>query len=107
MPTARNMKELEGMLLAHIKKSLPDATKAYCHEWYRNASGIEEIVSEDEFIKMVNDSLKISMKNGSVQAELEIFKARKLEEDQAEKMKVLWEDFQKGYINYLGKKVFK
>ena len=46
MPVARNMKELEKMVLDRMKKELPNATKEYCHKWYNNNSDIKEIVSE-------------------------------------------------------------
>ena len=32
MPVARNMKELEKMVLDRMKKELPNATKEYCHK---------------------------------------------------------------------------
>lgn len=74
MPVARNMKELEKMVLDRMKKELPNATKEYCHKWYNNNSDIKEIVSETEFIQMANDAMQISMENGKLKAHIELFK---------------------------------
>ena len=107
MPVARNMKELEKMVLDRMKKELPNATKEYCHKWYNNNSNIKEIVSETEFIQMANDAMQISMKNGKLKAHIELFKGGNIKEEYLEHMKTLWEDFKSGYLDYVTKKIFK
>lgn len=107
MPVARNMKELEKMVLDRMKKELPNATKEYCHKWYNNNSDIKEIVSETEFIQMANDAMQISMENGKLKAHIELFKGGNIKEEHLEHMKTLWEDFKSGYLDYVTKKIFK
>lgn len=107
MPVARNMKELEKMMLDQMKKELPNATKEYCHKWYSDNSDIKEIVSEIEFIQMVNDTMQISIENGKLKANIELFKNKNIKEEHLEHMKSLWEDFKSGYLDYVMKKVFK
>lgn len=107
MPVARNMKELEKMVLDRMKKELPNATKEYCHKWYNNNSDIKEIVSETEFIQIANDAMHISMENGKLKAHIELFKGGNIKEKHLEHMKTLWEDFKSGYLDYVTKKIFK
>lgn len=106
MPVARNMKELEKMILDRMKKKLPNVTKAYCHEWYTQNSELREIVSEEDFIRMVNDSLNISINNGKLNAKFEIFRDQDVEKKHRERMKLLWDDFKAGYIKYVYDKIF-
>lgn len=106
MPVARNMKELEKMILAEMKKKLPNATKDYCHKWYSKNPELVEIVSEENFIKMVNESLNISISNGKLNAEFGIFKNQDVKEEHRERMKFLWEDFKAGYLQYIYNKIF-
>lgn len=107
MPVARNMKELEKMVLDRMKKELPNAAKEYCHKWYNNNSDIKEIVSETEFIQMANDAMQISMENGKLKAHIELFKGGNIKEEHLGHMKILWEDFKSGYLDYVTKKIFK
>lgn len=107
MPVARNMKELEKMIMDKVKKELPIATREYCHKWYDNHSEMKEIVSEEKFIKMVNDSFKLSIKKGEFVAEFGIFQNEEVADEHLEKMNVLWEDFKSGYVNYVMSKVTK
>ena len=107
MPVARNMKELEKMVLDRMKKELPNATKEYCHKWYNNNSDIKEIVSETEFIQIANDAMHISMENGKLKAHIELFKGENIKEEHLGHMKILWEDFKSGYLDYVTKKIFK
>lgn len=105
MPVAKNMKELEKMIMDRVRKELPRATKEYCHKWYGNHPELKEIVTEEAFIKMVNDSFKLSIKNGEFVAEFGIFQNEDIPEGHSEKMNVLWEDFKSGYVNYVMNKI--
>lgn len=107
MPVARNTKELEKMVMNHMKKELPHATKDYCHKWYNSHSDMKEIVSETKFVQMVNDAMQISMENGKLNAHVEAFKNKNIKEEHLEQMKLLWEDFKSGYLDYIMTKVFK
>ena len=107
MPVARNMKELEKMILDRVKKELPKVTKEYCHKWYDTHPEMVDIVSEESFIKMVNDSFKFSMKNGQLDTEFGIFQKDDISEEHSEKMIELWEDFKGGYKNYVMSKILK
>ena len=107
MPVARNMKELEKMILDKFKKELPKVTKEYCHKWYSNHPEMIDIVSEEAFIKMVNDSFKLSIKNGQIDAEFGIFQNDDISEEHLEKMVGLWEDFKDGYRKYVVSKTMK
>lgn len=107
MPVARNMKELEKMVMDHMKKELPNATKDYCHKWYNSHSDMKDIVSETEFVQMVNNAMQISMENGKLKARVEVFKNKNIKEEHLEHMKLLWEDFKSGYMDYITTKIFR
>lgn len=107
MTVARNMKELERMIMDKVKKELPKLTKEYCHKWYGSHSELREIISEESFIKMVNDSFKLSFKNGQVDAEFGIFQGDNIPEEHLEKMNELWLGFKSGYMDYVKSKIFK
>lgn len=107
MAVARNMKEIEEMVLAGMKKKLPSVTKDYCHKWYNKNPELNEIVSEEDFIKMVDDSIKISMSNGKLNAKFEIFKNNDIKEEHYDQMKLLWKDFKAGYLDYIYTQIFK
>ena len=51
MPVARNMKELEKMVLDRMKKELPNATKEYCHKWYNNNSDIKKLYQKQNLYR--------------------------------------------------------
>ena len=101
MSIARNMKELEKMIMDKVKKELPKVTKEYCHKWYGNHPELKEIVLEETFIKMVNDSFKLSIKNGKVVTEFGIFRNKDVPEEHLDRINVLWEDFKGEYKNYV------
>lgn len=107
MPVARNMKELEQMILGQVKKKLPSATRDYCHKWYGKHPDIKEIVSEEKFVSMVNDSMKVSIVKGELHAEFGIFQNEDIQEEHLEHMKQLWEEFKGGYMEYVSNKIFK
>lgn len=107
MKAARNMKEIQEMYYEALKKKLPGITTDYCHKWYANHPELEEIVSESKFVQMVNESLKISVSNGTFKAEFGIFQNEDVEEIHSERMKSLWEDFKTSYYKYLKVEVFK
>ncbi len=107
MKTAKNMKELENMILGEIKKKLPGATKDYCHKWYSKHPEMNDIVSESDFVQMVNNSLKVSLHNGEVKASLNVFNEQNIEGEYLEQMKILWEDFKSEYVNYVFTKILK
>ena len=107
MPVARNIKELEKMILDKFKKELPKVTKQYCHKWYCTHPEMVDIVSEESFIKMVNNSFKFSIKNGQLDTEFGIFQKDDISEEHSEKMTELWEDFKGGYKNYVVSKILK
>ena len=107
MPTVRNMKEFGKMIMDKVKRDLPKATREYCHKWYGNHPEIKEIVSEEKFVAMVNESFKLSVNNNKFQAEFGIFKNENISEEHREKMNVLWEDFKSGYVNYVMGRVTK
>lgn len=106
MPVARNMKELEKMVMEKMKKKLPSVTKDYCHKWCAEHTELAEIVSEDGFIQMVNDSLKISVHNGTFNAEFGVFQNQDINPEHVEQMNKLWEGFKEGYITHLKKNLF-
>lgn len=95
------------MIMDKVKKDLPKATREYGHKWYGNHPELEEIVTEEKFIKMVNDSFKLSIKNGEFVAEFGIFQNEAISEKYSEKLNPLWEDFKSGYVKYVMTKVLK
>lgn len=107
MPVARNMKELEKMVMDRMKKKLPSTTRDYCHKWYSDHPELKEIVSETDFIQMVNDAMQVSMENGKLKAHIEVFRNKNIKEEHLEHMKLLWEDFKSGYLDYIVTKIFK
>ena len=107
MPVARNMKELEKMIMEKMKKELPNATREYSRKWYAEHSEMHEIVSKEKFVKMVNDSFKVSVKNGQLNAEFGIFQKDDIPEKYVEQMKTLWEDFKTGYQKSVMSKIMK
>jgi phage major head subunit gpT-like protein len=107
MPVARNMKELEKIILGQVKKKLPSATRDYCHKWYGNHPEMKEIVSEEKFISMVNESMKVSIVNGELNAKFGIFQNEDIQEEHLEHMKQLWEEFKSGYMEYVSQKILK
>lgn len=107
MPTVRNMKEFGKMIMDKVKRDLPKAIREYCHKWYGSHPEIKEIVSEEKFISMVNESFKLSINNNKFQAEFGIFKNEDILEEHTEKMNVLWEDFKSDYVNYVMGKITK
>ena len=107
MPVARNMKEIESMYFEALKKKLPNITTNFCHKWYADHPELEEIVSESKFVQMVNESLKITVSNGTFKAEFGIFQNEDVEEIHSECMKSLWEDFKTSYYKYLKVEVFR
>lgn len=107
MPVARNMKELEKMIVEEIKKQLPKVTREYCHKWYNSNPEMKEIVSEADFIKMVNDSLTLSTINGKVEAKFGVLKDRDIDKEHIETMNALWKNFEVGYIKHIKAKLFK
>lgn len=106
MPVARNMKELEKMIMDQMKKKLPNATKDYCHKWYSQNPEVMEIVAEKDFVRMVNDSLSISISNGKLNAKFGIFNDQDIKEEHLEHMKSLWDDFKAGYLKHIYDKIF-
>lgn len=90
-----------------MKKKLPSVTKDYCHKWCANHAELAEIVSEDEFIQMVNNSLKISVHNGKFSAEFGVFQNQAIKPEHVELMDKLWEGFKEGYIAYLKNNLMK
>ncbi len=107
MPVARNMKELEQMILKEVKKKLPGATRDYCHQWYCKTEDIKQIISEEKFVSMVNESMKISIVNGKLNAKFGIFQKEDIKEEYVESMNELWEEFKEGYVNYVMNKICK
>ena len=107
MPVARNMKDIQEMYYEAIKKKLPDITTNYCHKWYANHPDLEKILPETKFVQMVNESLEISVSDGTLKTKFGIFQNEEIEEEHLEHMKVLWEDFKTGYCEYLKVEVFK
>lgn len=107
MPIARNMKELEQMILEQVKKKLPSATRDYCHTWYGETEDVKPIISEEKFISMVNESMKVSVVNGKLNAEFGIFQSEDIQEKHTERMKQLWEEFKDGYMDYVFNKILK
>lgn len=107
MPVARNMKELEKMIMEKMKKELPNATREYSRKWYAEHPEMHEIVSKEKFVEMVNDSFKVSVKNGQLNAEFGIFQKDDIPEKYVEQMKTLWEDFKTGYQKSVMSKIMK
>lgn len=107
MPIARNFKELEKMIMDKVKKELPKLTREYCHKWYGNHPELAEIVTEEAFIKMVNDSFKLTIKKNEFVAEFGIFKNEDVSDEHSEKLNALWEDFKGGYRDYVMSKLSK
>lgn len=106
MKAARNQKELEKMIMDQVKKKIPSVTKDYCHKWYATHGEIAEIVSEDKFIQIVNDTMKISIKSGRANVEFEIFKSKDIDKEKYEQMKMLWDDFKSDYASAVIPKIF-
>ena len=107
MPVAKNMKELEKMIMEKVKKELPKLTREYCHKWYGNQPELKEIIVEENFIKMVNDSFKLSIRKNEFVAEFGIFQNEGVSEEHTEKLNELWEDFKGGYKDYVMSKFSK
>ena len=107
MPVARNYKELEKMIMDKVKKELPKLTREYCHKWYGIHPELKEIVSEETFIKMVNDSFRLTIKKNEFVAEFGIFKNEEMSDEHTEKLKVLWDEFKGGYKDYVMSKFSK
>lgn len=107
MPVARNMKELEKMIIDKVKKELPKVTKEYCYMWYGNHPEMMEIISKESFVKMVNDSFRLSVKNGQINTEFRVFQNDTISEEHLEKMIELWEDFKVGYKKFVVSKIMK
>ena len=107
MPIARNFKELEKMIMDKVKKELPKLTREYCHKWYGSHPELKEIVTEENFIKMVNDSFKLSIMKNEFVAEFGIFQNEGVSEEHTEKLNELWEDFKGGYKDYVMSKLSK
>lgn len=107
MPVAKNMKELEKMVLGEFKKRIPGVTKDFCHKWYISKPQIKDIVSETEFVNMVMESLKVSFVNGKVDTKFELFKNKELKDDDMKTMTTLWESFKNEYLKYIETKMFK
>lgn len=107
MAVARNMNELEKMIMDMVKKELPKATREYCHKFYRNHPEMEQIISEESFNKMVNDSFKLSIKDCEFAAELKISLDDNVPEEHIEKMKALWKDFESDYVKYVMNRIVK
>lgn len=104
--TVRNMKELEKEINTMIKKELPKVTKEYCHKWYRNNDGIREFATENEFCRMVSDSMKVTVHGGKFEAQFDAFQNRDMSEEEQERIKAIWEEFKDGYLDYVKKKLF-
>ena len=68
---------------------------------------IKQIISEEKFVSMVNESMKISIVNGKLNAKFGIFQKEDIKEEYVESMNELWEDFKEGYVNYVMNKVCK
>lgn len=107
MPIARNFKELEKMIMDKVKKELPKLTREYCHKWYGSHPELAEIVTEEVFIKMVNDSFKLTIRKNEFVAEFGIFKNEDVPDEHSEKLNALWEDFKGGYKEYVMSKFSK
>ena len=106
MPVARNQKEFEKMIMDKVKKVLPKLTKEYCHKWYGMHSEMKEIVSEEKFIRMVNDSFKLSIHNNEFKVEFSVAR-NEISEEHSERMDVLWKEFESGYKKYVIGKLSK
>ena len=90
-----------------MKKELPKVTKEYCHKWYGNHPEMMEIIPEESFVKMVNDSFRISVKNGQLNTEFGVFQNDVIPEEYLEKMIKLWGDFKDGYKKFVVSKIMK
>lgn len=106
MPIARNQKEFEKMIMGKIKKDLPKLTREYCHKWYGSHSEMKDIISEERFIRMVNNSFKLSIHNNEFKVEFSLSK-NEISKEHSERMDVLWEEFESGYKKYIMEKFTK
>ena len=61
MPVARNMKELERMLINECKRKLENIMKDYSDHWYERHTDISRFLSKNEFWDLVKDSSKIEV----------------------------------------------
>lgn len=107
MAVARNMNELEKMIMDKVKKELPKATREYCHKFYKYHPEMEQIISEESFNKMVNDSFKLSIKDCEFTAEFKISQDDNVPEEHIEKMKAVWKDFESDYVKYVMNRIVK
>lgn len=44
MTVAKNMKELEKMIVDEMIKQMPKLTKEYCHKWYKKHAEMNDIM---------------------------------------------------------------
>ena len=107
MPVAKNMKELEKIVVGEFKKRIPGVTKDFCHKWYISKLQMKDIISEEEFIDMVMESLKVSFVNGNINTEFELFKNKNLKDNDMKTIATLWESFKEEYLKHIKSKMFK
>ena len=61
MPVARNMKELEKMLINECKRRLENIMKDYSDRWYEGHTDMSQFLSKNEFWNLVKKSSKIEV----------------------------------------------
>lgn len=104
---ARSFKELQKEIINEMKKQVPKLTKEFCHKWYQEHEQMKEILSEQNFVDEVTKSLQLTVKNNNPHIALKPFKTSDLEEAKLEVVKSMWDEFEKGYVQYIYSKIFE
>lgn len=74
MAVARNMKELEQMILNAAKDVTRKSIKSYTIKWYAENEETEKIITKDKLQEIANQAVKFNMSKNEVQTSIDITK---------------------------------
>lgn len=111
MPVARNMKELEKMLITECKRRIENIMKDYSGRWYERHKNMSQFLSINEFWDLVKKSSKIEVdpcsgrevKNVTIKFMVsnDASYPSELEENDRNVFEDLWKDFLEEYEPYM------
>ena len=111
MPVARNMKELEKMLVNECKRRFENIMKDYSGRWYEEHRDMSQFLSKNDFLNLVKKSSKIEVdtcpgqitKNITIKFMVsnDVSYPSELEEDDRNVFENLWRDFLEEYESYM------
>lgn len=107
MPVAKNMKELEKMLINECKRRLENIMKNYSDSWYEGHEDMSQFLSKNEFWDLVKNTSKIEIGQSKKDITVKFMIVKdstypsELEEKDRSVFDGLWKSFLEEYEPYM------